>query len=184
MTTENLTADLQEQVQDCQNSVVYLGATPIGEHTYFFHVMGEDGGEGYLSLPIAPEGEPFPRVDWNQSEVVIQVGPEKWFDLDGAGFIPSPFQYLIHVDLRKWHRVYKENAPYTDRYSEESILICCGGGSTLPARAAKAAGVDSKDSVPWAANFRIAPWELTEELLRASVAVTAVYPDDRRIVVL
>jgi hypothetical protein len=88
------------------------------------------------------------------------------------------------VDLRKWHPVYKENAPYTDPEHEYSILICCGGGSTLPERAAKAAGVEKGASVPWAANFWLNPWGLTEELLRACVAVTVVYPDDRRTAIL
>jgi hypothetical protein len=117
-------------------------------------------------------------------DVVIEVGVDKYFDLDGNEFVPPPFRYLIHVDLRKWNTVYKQNAPYPDPHHEESMLICCGGGSTLPARAAKAAGVDPKDPVSWAINYWITPWELTEELLRACVAVTAVYPDGRRIPVL
>ncbi len=203
MTTEtifdSLTADQKNRVENsfgtresmCSGCAVYLGKTQEGEHTYFWHYGASDG---YVVLPIgrggANSGYEFAHYDYESGNITLNTPDgSREFTTEGVEILPPPFQYLIHVDLRKYNTVYKEHVAanggvFPADGNEESFLICCGGGSYLPERAAIVAGVEPKVEIPWVANFWLSPWDLTEELTRSAVAITVVFPDDRRIPVL
>jgi hypothetical protein len=196
---ENLTAEQKKKIQDafgtqkhsCSGCAVYLGKTEIGEHTYFWHYGASDG---YVVLPIGREGVnsgyggyEFAHFDYESGNITLNT-PEgnREFTTEGVEILPPPFQYLLHLDLRKYNTHYLEQVKegFASQEDEDNFLICCGGGSYLPERAALTAGAEPKVGISWVANYWLAPWELTEELTRSALAITMVYPDDRRVIVL
>jgi hypothetical protein len=171
---EALENDQQTKVQDaygtrehqCSGCAVYLGKTSAGEHTYFWHYGVSDG---YAVLLVADES---PYYDYDSGN--ITVGGRE-FTTDGVEVLTPPFEYLCHFDIRKWPKIYLEH----------DFLTCCecNAGSIPPERAAVALGLPIGQAVSWVGHFYLKPWELTEELFNAAVALTILRPNGDRIAV-
>ncbi len=87
---ENLTQDQQTLVQDaygtreysCAGCAVYLGQTPAGEHTYFWHYGSSDG---YVALPHRDD---TPYYDYSSGNITV-CGHE--YTTDGEEVLPAPY---------------------------------------------------------------------------------------------
>lgn len=160
---------------------VFLGKTQQG-YEFFWVKIGVEWEDGFVTLP-------FEEVDFD-GEIFSFAGRE--FTLDGKEIL---FKYLVHYDLRKYHpeylRIVAEKSNISPK-EEKSILMCCGGGSTLPGRAAEKAGLKAGKVVLWAANTWLLPSDfdpsqLDDPLRQAAVAITKMYlplSNERREIIL
>lgn len=57
-------------------------------------------------------------------------------------------------------------------------------GSYLPEHAAKRLGLEAGVSIEWIGHLWITPYELTKSFMQAVLALTLVYPDGRRVVII
>lgn len=137
--------------------IIYLGATWLGEHTYFWHYGASDG---YVVLG---EGCENPHLDYGTLEVTTfsPSGERKW-DLDGVEWTPR-FEMLVHLDLRK--------IPEDDRVWEDYQIQ---SGSFLPDHTTKAMCLPKGFVADWVGHVWLAPWEMTKVLHDAALAITCV----------
>ncbi len=166
MTSQNIALTEQQQALVDQgleeNGVllefaIYIGQTELGEHTYFFHTTSSSWG--YVVLPIGSSNG-VAGLDLERS--VISVGSREFDMATGAEVL---FSYLVHTDLRK------------------TQLGAGRMGSFLPEHAAERLGVTEKEP-EWVGHTWLDPWDLTTEVIVAAVAITLVFPDRRKVVIL
>jgi hypothetical protein len=174
----------QEKVQcacdtdeGCKICVVYIGKTSAGEHTYFLNcgLTGE-----FIVLPVADEN---PHIDYKTCNIIV-AGRE--FTENGEEVLCPQFEYLCHFDIRKWHPTCRKDSFRGFLTSEQvrdlQVHIDGHANSIPPERAAKALGLPIGQAVPWIGHFYLKPWELTNELFNATVALTILRPNGDRIV--
>ena len=167
---ETLTQEQQEKIQhgskECAGCVRYIGGTERGEHTYFWHYGASAGS---VVLPVGHEN---PGFSYDTGEIFFFDGErQRTFTLDGED-LTSPFQYLCHLDVRKLSTEVQKGLPFLN------------DGSYLPEHAAKRLGVEAGIPIEWVGHIWLAPWDLSKPLTDAAVALTIVYQDNRRVIVL
>jgi len=182
---EDLNPVQQDAVQyafcgGCAGCVAYIGETPAGSNTYFWHYGVSDG---YVALPTNGESA---QLDYESGHIFVV---DREFDLDGLEILPPPFTLLVHIDIRQWHQLYKEQVErggFASAEEEESFLVCCqcNSGSIPPERVATRFNLEPGKSVAWMGHFWLKPGELTNELKQAAVAITVELPGGNRLEVL
>lgn len=153
---EQLTAQQKAVVQDdspeCSGCALYIGRTPAGPHTYFWHY---GASSGYVALPLRGE----PGYDYESGNIFIK---NREFTVEGKEVTP-PFHILCHFDVRKVAGDYD-----------------CQTNSYPPRWVAERLGLEVGKQVEWLAHSWLRPGGLTGELKDAAVALTLVFPSGHR----